>query len=318
MSKPNAVVEKKSLRDAYGATLVELGRIRPEIVALDADLSGSTRTGKFAAKFPDRFFNMGIAEADMISTAAGLAVGGKIPFASTFAVFASGRAWDQIRQSVCLGNVNVKIVATHGGITVGEDGPSHQALEDIAIMRVMPHMTVVVPADAAQTEAVIRYAADHVGPMYIRLARDKFPVVFDTPETFQLGKGEILRHGPDVALIGCGMMTSVCLDAADTLAAAGIVATVVNMPSIKPIDEELLIELSTTCGAFVTAEEHSILGGLGSAVAEVICENEPAPVIRVGMKSEFGKSGTADELLDYFGFNAASVVEAARKAVSLK
>ncbi len=312
------VVEKKSLRDAYGATLAELGETHPNVVVLDADLSGSTRTAKFAVKFPDRFFNMGVAEANMIGTAAGLAVSGKVPFASTFAVFATGRAWEQIRQSVCLGNVNVKVVASHGGITVGEDGPSHQAMEDIALMRTLPHMSVIVPADAAETQAAVRYAADHDGPLYIRLARDKFPVVHQETTPFQFGKGEIMRNGPDVALVACGLMTSTVADAANQLAEQGIMATVVNMPTVKPLDEELLIKLANTCGAIVTAEEHSIIGGLGSAVAEVIAENAPVPVIRVGMKSEFGKSGSPDALLDYFGLNAAAVIEAARKAIALK
>ncbi|MBF0169750.1 MAG: transketolase family protein [Nitrospinae bacterium] len=312
------VVEKKSLRDAYGATLAELGASHPAVVVLDADLSGSTRTATFAKKYPDRFFNMGVAEANMIGVAAGMAVSGKIPFASTFAVFATGRAWEQIRQSVCLGNVNVKVVASHGGITVGEDGPSHQAMEDIALMRALPHMGVIVPADAAETASAVRFAADHVGPLYIRLARDKFPVVHREATPFRLGKGEVLRNGPDVALVGCGLMTSTIIEAADRLADEGIMATVVNMATIKPIDEELLITLATTCGAIVTAEEHSIIGGLGSAVAEVIGENIPVPVIKVGMKSEFGKSGPPEALLDYFGLNAAAVIEAAKKALALK
>lgn len=312
------VVEKKSLRDAYGVTLAEVGDANPNVVVLDADLSGSTRTAKFAAKHPDRFFNMGVAEANMIGVAAGMAVSGKVPFASTFAVFATGRAWEQIRQSVCLGNVNVKVVASHGGITVGEDGPSHQAMEDIALMRALPHMNVIVPADAAETAAAVRFAADHVGPLYIRLARDKFPVLHDEEKPFVFGKGEVLRNGPDVALIGCGLMTSTIQEAANQLADQGIMATVVNMPTVKPVDEELLIRLANTCGAFVTAEEHMITGGLGSAVAETLSENAPAPVIRVGMKSEFGKSGPPDALLDFFGLNAASVVEAAKKAIALK
>lgn len=308
----------KSLRDAYGETLTIIGGTNKDIVALDADLASSTRAIKFAQKFPDRFFNMGISEQDMMATAAGLASCGKIPFASTFAVFASGRAWDQIRQSICLSNMNVKVVASHGGITVGEDGPTHQALEDIALMRVMPNMSVVVPADANETAAVVQRAADTFGPMYIRTSREKFPVIFDEGKKFHLGKGDLLRHGSDVSIIACGIMTSKALEAAEKLSEDGISASVVNMSSIKPIDTELVIRMASTTGAIVTAEEHSITGGLGSAVAEVVCENEPTPVVRVGMKAGFGKSGKPSELLDFFGMNAAAIVEAAHKAISLK
>ncbi|MBI4667324.1 MAG: transketolase family protein [Nitrospinae bacterium] len=310
--------EKKSLRDAYGATLAELGAQNRNIVALDADLSGSTRTSVFAAKFPDRFFNMGVAEQDMISTAAGLAAAGKIPFASSFAIFASGRAWEQVRQSVCLSNLNVKIVATHGGITVGEDGPSHQALEDLTLMRVLPNMTVIVPCDAVETAAVMRRIADTYGPVYVRVAREKFPVIFDADYKFNIGKGVILRHGSDVAIIACGYLVSKALEAAEELAEEGISAAVVNMPTIKPLDEDLVIQMASTTGAIVTAEEHSITGGLGSAVMEVVCENEPVPVIRVGMKGRFGSSGKPEELMDYYGMNAPAVAEAARRAMALK
>lgn len=310
--------EHKSLRDAYGATLAELGALYPDIVALDADLSGSTRTSKFAAKFPKRFFNMGVAEADMISTAAGFAAAGKIPFASTFAVFASGRAWDQVRQSVCLSRLNVKIVASHGGISVGEDGPTHQALEDIALMRALPFMNVVVPCDAHETAAVIRAAAEHIGPMYVRTAREKFPVVLPSETKFTLGKGTLLRQGADVAVIACGYMVSQALLAAEKLAAEGIEASVVNMSTIKPLDEDMVTQMATTCGAIVTAEEHSITGGLGAAVAEVVCETEPVPVIRMGMKSPVGQSGKPEELLDFYGMNPAGVAEAVYKAIALK
>lgn len=317
-TKEQKQVEKVSLRDEYGNILAELGETNQQIVVLDADLSGSTRTSKFAQKFPDRFFNMGISEADMISTAAGMAAAGKTPFASTFAIFASGRAWEQVRQSVCLSSMNVKIVATHGGITVGEDGPSHQALEDIALMRVLPHMTLFVPCDANETKAVIRKSVDTKGPAYIRLARDKFPVIYDEEPKITFGKGDLLRHGADVAIIACGLMVSKALEAAQTLSEEGISASVVNMSTIKPIDEELIIKMASTCGAIVTAEEHSIIGGLGGAVAETVSETEPVPVIRVGMKSEFGKSGAPEELLDYFGMNRAAIVEAAAKAIAIK
>ncbi len=310
--------KQESLRDAYGDALVEIGTANPNVVALDADLSGSTRTSKFAKAFPDRFFNMGISEQDMISTAAGLAAAGKIPFASTFAVFASGRAWEQNRQSVCLGKMNVKIVASHGGITVGEDGPTHQALEDITLMRVLPNMQVVVPADANETKAVIRYMAQHHGPAYIRTARSKFPVIYDENYMFNMGKGSVLRNGADVAIIACGYMVSQALVAADMLAGEGVSASVVNMSSIKPMDEDLIITMAATTGAIVTAEEHSIIGGLGSAVAEVICENDPCPVIRVGMKAGVGQSGKPADLLDYYEMNASAIAESAHKAIALK
>jgi len=311
-------VKKKSLRDAYGQALAELGAVNKNIVVLDADLSGSTRTSVFAEKFPDRFFNMGVAEQDMISTAAGMASAGKIPFASTFAVFATGRAWDQVRQSVCMGKMNVKIVASHGGITVGEDGPTHQALEDIALMRVMPHISVVVPADASETAAAVRMAAKTHGPIYIRTSREKFPVLFSEDMEFTLGKGAVLRQGTDVAIIACGIMVSKAMEAAGRLDAEGVSAAVVNMASIKPIDAELILSMASATGALVTAEEHSVTGGLGSAVAELTAENEPVPVARVGMRSPVGQSGKPEELLEMYGMSAAGIVDAAYKAISLK
>jgi len=310
--------EKKSLRDAYGATLLELGNSNKNIVVLDADLSSSTRTSKFAKKHADRFFNMGVAEQDMISTAAGFAASGKIPFVSTFAIFATGRAWDQVRQSVCLSGMNVKIVASHGGITVGEDGPTHQALEDITLMRVLPNLTVIVPADAHETSAVIKKVAETDGPFYVRTSRDKFPVLFDEGEPFEIGKGTVMCNGSDVAIIACGVMVSKALMAAETLLADGISATVINMPTIKPIDEELILEMAETTGAIVTAEEHSVIGGLGGAVAEVVSEKKPCPVVRVGMKSGFGKSGKPEELLNAYNMNSAAIVEASLRAVSMK
>ncbi len=310
--------QQVSLRDEYGSVITSLGEVDNDIVVLDADLSSSTRTSKFKAKFPDRFFNMGVAEANMISTAAGLASAGKKPFASTFAVFASGRAWDQVRQSVCLSNLNVKIVATHGGITVGEDGPSHQALEDIAIMRVLPNMSVVIPSDALETRAVIKSATKTFGPLYVRLARAKFPLVHDDEPDFELGKGEKLRAGSDVAIIACGVMVSKALESAENLAKRGIEATVINMASIKPIDEKLIIDSAKECGAIVTAEEHSVMAGLGSAVAEVTCEASPVPVVRVGMNDSFGKSGPPDKLLDFFGMNNSSIEAAVDRSIGLK
>ncbi|MDH5509310.1 MAG: transketolase family protein [Nitrospinota bacterium] len=311
-------VKMKSLRDAYGQALADLGAENENIVVLDADLSGSTRTSIFAARFPERFFNMGVAEQDMVSTAAGLAAAGKIPFASTFAVFASGRAWDQVRQSVCMGKMNVKIVASHGGITVGEDGPTHQALEDIALMRVMPNITVIVPADAHETAAAVRRAAQLSGPFYIRTARDKFPVLLREDVEFTPGKAARLREGTDVAIIACGIMVSKALEAAEVLSNEGVSAAVVNMSSIKPIDVEMIVSMARETGAIVTAEEHSIIGGLGSAVAEEVSETEPVPVIRVGMRAAVGSSGAPEELLNLFGMNTEAVVEAARKAIGMK
>jgi transketolase len=313
-----AEVKKKSLRDAYGDALALLGAENKNVVVLDADLSGSTRSAVFAAKFPERFFNMGVAEQDMISTAAGLAAGGKIPFASTFAVFAAGRAWDQARQSVCMGKMNVKIVASHGGITVGEDGPTHQALEDVALMRMLPHIVVIVPADAHETAAAVRAAARINGPVYIRTSREKFPVIFDEKMEFIPGKGNVLRQGTDVAMIACGVMTYKAMEAAETLAAEGISAAVVNMSSIKPLDTALIISMAKSTGAIVTGEEHSVTGGLGSAVAETVSESHPVPVIRVGMKSPVGQSGRPEELLDLYGMNVTSMVEAAREAIAMK
>lgn len=310
--------QKQSLRDAYGEVLAELGFENRDIVALDADLSGSTRTSKFAKAHPERFFNMGISEQDLMSTAAGLAAVGKIPFASTFAVFASGRAWDQIRQSICLSDLNVKIVASHGGITVGEDGPTHQALEDIALMRIMPKMSVIVPADANETKAAIKTIVMTKGPVYLRTPRDKLPVILEEDVEFTLGKGMLLREGADVAIIACGCMVAKSLEAANLLADEGVLASVVNMSSIKPIDAELVVQMASATGAIVTAEEHSIIGGLGSAVAEVVCESDPVPVVRVGMKEPVGQSGKPEELLDLYGMNTASLVSAAFQAISMK
>ncbi len=311
-------IEKKSLRDEYGSLIAELGDTHKDIVVLDSDLSCSTKTAKFAKRHPERFFNMGIAEADMISTAAGLASAGKKPYASTFAVFATGRAWDQIRQSVCLSKLNVKIVSTHGGITVGEDGPSHQAMEDVALMRVMPNMTVIVPADANETRAVITESLKTPGPMYIRLTREKFPLIHGEDCGFKLGKSRVVRDGGDIAILACGYMVYKSLQAANLLAEEGISCRVINMSSIKPIDEEAILRAATECKALVTAEEHSILGGLGSAVTEVVCENNPTPVVRVGMDPVFGKSGKSEILLEKFGMNTTAIVKAVHRSLSLK
>lgn len=303
-------------RDAYGAVLAQLGEENENIVVLDADLSGSTKTSLFAKKFPERFFNMGIAEANMIGTAAGLAAAGKIPFASTFAIFAVGRAWEQVRQSVAYPKANVKIVATHSGVTVGEDGGSHQSVEDIAIMRAVPNMTVIVPADGIETALAVRAAAEFNGPVYVRLGRGKVPTIFDDSYRFSIGKGVQLRAGNDITFIGTGLMTAQALLAADILQAEGVSARVIHIATIKPLDEELILAAARETGAIVTAEEHSIIGGLGGAVAELLSEKCPVKLKRVGIKDRFGLSGKGDELLKYFGLLPENLVEAAKNLLA--
>lgn len=305
-------------RDAYGEALAKLGEENENIVVLDADLSGSTKTSLFAKKFPERFFNMGIAEANMIGTAAGLAAAGKIPFASTFAIFAVGRAWEQVRQSVAYPKANVKIVATHSGITVGEDGGSHQSVEDIAIMRAVPNMTVIVPADGIETTLAVKAAAHFKGPVYVRLGRNKVPTVFEDSYKFEIGKGVMLRPGTDITFVGTGLMTAQALVAADLLQAEGISARVVHIATIKPLDEDIIIAAARETGAIVTAEEHSIIGGLGGAVAELLSEKCPTKLKRVGIKDRFGLSGKGDELIKYFGLLPENLVEAAKEILAEK
>ena len=295
------MIEKKSVRGQYGETLAVLGEKYKDIVVLDADLSGSTKTNVFAKKFPDRFFNIGVAEQDMIGTAAGLAAVGKIPFASTFAIFATGRAWEPIRQSVAYSRLNVKIVASHGGITVGEDGGSHQSIEDIALMRVLPNMTVIVPADATEMQKVLETVVDYKGPVYVRSSRVEFPVLYDDTYTFAIGKGDMMREGTDATIVACGFMVHQALTACDLLAKRGIYPRIINMSTIKPIDTAILVEAARETGCIVTVEEHSIIGGLGSAVAEVVSEAWSVPIKRVGVPDRFGISGKPDELLAYFG-----------------
>lgn len=311
-------VKMVATRDAYGKALAEIGRENPNVVVLDADLAVSTKTSDFAKAFPDRFFDMGVAEQDMIGTAAGLAAAGKIAFCSTFAVFGSGRAWDQVRVSAAYTRLNVKIVVTHSGITVGEDGASHQANEDIAIMRALPNMTVVVPADGVETEKVIREAVKFHGPMYIRLSRPKTRVVHEAGYEFKIGKGEVLRPGRDLTIIACGTMVGPALDAAELLAKEGRQARVVNLATIKPLDKELIINCARETGALVTVEEHSIIGGLGGAVAEVLVENFPVPMVRVGLKDVFGESGKPEELLVKYGLTAEEIAAAARAVLGRK
>lgn len=297
-----------STRDAYGKTLAALGEKDKRLVVLDADLSGSTRTGKFGERFPHRFFNMGVSEADMIGTAAGLALGGMLPFASTFAIFLTGRAWEQIRQAICYPNLNVKLVSTHGGITVGEDGPTHHSIEDLALMRVLPNMTVIVPTDAYETEKVILAAAEQPGPFYIRLSRDKFPVILDRDCSFNIGQARLVREGKDLTIIAVGLMVSVALEAAEFLEGHNCFVRVLAMPTIKPIDKQAIIQAAKETGAILTVEEHSIIGGLGSAVAEVLVEHRPIPMRRVGIGDKYGFSAKPGELLEEFGLTVGHIV----------
>lgn len=301
----------KATRDAYGETLKELGAIYPDLVVLDADLSASTKTQDFAKVYPERFFDCGIAEGNMMSVAAGLAAAGKIPFASTFAIFGAGRAYEQIRNSICYPKLNVKIALTHAGLTVGEDGATHQMLEDIALMRVLPNMTVIVPADAEETKAAVKWAASYQGPVYIRMGRAKCDDVTAENTPFVPGKAMVLRKGYDITIIACGIMVGKALQAADILKGAGITARVINMSSIKPIDEDVIIKAASDTGAIVTAEEHQVQGGLGSAVAEVVVTHCPVPMAMIGVEDRFGESGKADDLLKAYGLTAAHIAETA-------
>ncbi len=306
---------KVATRDAYGEALLELGKQRTDVVVLDADLSGSTKTGKFAKAFPGRFYNLGVSEQDLIGTASGLSLTGKLPFASTFAVFETGRAWEQIRQTVCYSNLNVKLVATHSGITVGEDGASHQAIEDVALMRVLPNMTVIVPADGNETKQVIKAISDYIGPVYVRLGRAKIPSVMPDDYDFKIGKAHAFHIGKDVNIVTMGIMVSMAIDAAKVLGQRGIDTGVINMSTVKPLDTETLLEAAKSCRLVVTAEEHSIIGGLGSAVSEFISENCPTKLLRIGIKDDFGCSGSPEELLKFYGLTADNIVNMITKAL---
>ncbi len=303
--KPKAM----ATRDAYGAALLELGRTREDVVVLDADLSGSTKTAKFAKAFPERFFNIGISEQDLVGTAGGLSLAGKVPFASTFAIFETGRAWEQIRQSICYSKLNVKLVATHSGITVGEDGASHQALMDVSLMRVLPDMTVIVPADGGETEQVIRSIADYYGPVYVRLGRAKVPAVMPADYRFQIGRAYTFHTGRDANIIAAGFMVSVSLDAREMLKSEGLDVGVVNMSTIKPLDAEAVLAAARASRLIVTAEEHSVIGGLGSAVCEFLSERHPVVIKRVGVQDTFGRSGKPEELLALYGLTAEAIVK---------
>lgn len=309
---------KKATRDAYGEALVELGKVNPDIVVLDADLSQSTKTVGFARAFPERFVQIGIAEQDLIGTAAGLAAAGKIPFASSFAVFATGRAYDQIRNSVAYGRLNVKIAATHAGVTVGEDGGSHQMLEDISLMRALPGMTVIVPADGVEAKAAVKAATEYEGPVYLRLGRGGWPVIFEEDHRFEIGKAALLKDGDAATIIACGVMVSQALEATKLLEAEGIDVRLLDMATIKPLDVDASLKAAEETGAIVTAEEHNIIGGLGSAVAEVLVEECPVPMERVGVKDTFGQSGTPDELLEHYGLTAKDIVAAVKRVMARK
>ena len=312
------MAEKIATREAYGKALAELGE-KYDFVVLDADLSAATKTGVFKKKYPERFFNCGIAEGNMVSVAAGLAAAGKIPFVSSFAMFAAGRAFEQVRNSVGYPHLNVKIGATHAGITVGEDGATHQCNEDIALMRTIPGMTVINPADAVEARAAVEAAIQHVGPVYMRFGRYAVPVINDTPDyKFELGKGVTVREGKDVTIVATGLMVSMALEAAEILKAEGIDARVINIHTIKPLDTDLILKAARETGVIVTAEEHSIIGGLGAAVAEAVCEGCPVPVLRLGVNDTFGRSGTVPALLEMYGLTPANIVAKVKQALQLK
>ncbi len=310
--------EMAAPRDTYAETLKSLAREGKDMVVLDADLSSSTRTGRFGKEFPDRFFNSGIAEQNMMGVAAGLAAAGKTVFASTFAVFATGRAYDQIRQSVAYPHLNVKIVATHAGITVGGDGASHQIVEDIALMNALPGMTVISPADIHETEKAVRAVAEMDGPAYIRLSRSSMPVVTEKDTPFEIGRARVMQDGSDVSIFATGIMVSRALEAAELLKNRGISASVVNISTIKPIDRAAVVSEARRTGAVVTAEEHNVIGGLGYAVASVLSAEYPVPVKMVGIEDTFGESGSPGELLEKYGLTSAHIASAAEEAVAMK
>lgn len=302
----------KSIRAAYGNALVEVGKENENVVVLDADVAKSTMSITFKNAYPERFFDMGIAEQDMVATAAGLASQGKIPFASTFAVFATGRTYDQIRNGICYGNLNAKIVGTHGGITVGEDGASHQALEDVSLMRGLPNMTVIVPADCKECLEAVKYAAKHEGPVYIRVARSNVPDIFD--DSYELAlDGKVMREGKDVVVITNGETLAEVLDAAEILSQKGIDAKVINLPVVKPLNEDVILKETADAKLCVTVENHSIIGGLGSAICEVLSEKAPKKVLRIGTNDVFGQSGTVKALLDYYGLTAEKIAQRIQK-----
>ena len=312
------MADKIATREAYGNALAEFGD-KYDFVVLDADLAAATKTGIFKKKFPERFFDCGIAEGNMMTVAAGIATTGKVVFASTFAMFAAGRAFEQIRNSIGYPHLNVKIGATHAGITVGEDGATHQCLEDLALMRTIPGMTVVNPADATEARAAVEWAINYKGPVYFRFGRYAVPVLFDKESyKFEPGKAVTLAEGKDVSIFATGIMVDMALKARELLATEGISAAVVNVHTIKPIDREAVVKAAEATGAIVTAEEHNVLGGLGAAVAEVVCETKPVPVLRVGVEDSFGRSGTVPALLELYGLTPENIAAKAKVAVAMK
>ena len=312
------MAEKIATREAYGAALAELGD-KYDFLVLDADLAAATKTGVFKKKFPERFFDCGIAEGNMMSVAAGIAATGKVVFASSFAMFAAGRAFEQVRNCIGYPHLNVKIGATHAGITVGEDGATHQCIEDFALMRAIPGMVVINPSDAVEARAAVEAAINYVGPVYMRFGRYAVPVINDKDSfKFEIGKGVNMLDGKDVTIVATGMMVGMALDAAKVLANEGISARVINIATIKPIDKDIIIDAARSTGAIVAAEEHSIIGGLGSAVAEVVCEGCPVPVVRMGVEDKFGHSGKVPPLLQMYGLTVENMVAKAKAAIALK
>lgn len=312
------MADKIATREAYGKALAEFGAIYPNLVVLDADLAAATKTGTFKKAFPERHFDCGIAENNMICVATGMSLCGKIPFASSFAMFAAGRSFEQVRNSIGYPHNNVKIGATHAGITVGEDGATHQCCEDIALMRSIPGMVILNPADAVEARLAVKAAIEYVGPVYLRFGRMAVPTLFDDSYDFQIGKGVKMADGTDVALIATGIEVEQALIARDLLAAEGISASVINISTIKPLDEELVIAEAKKCGAVVTCEEHTVIGGLGGAVCECLSAKAPTPVLRIGINDEFGRSGPAKELIPYYHLDGASIAAKAKEAIALK
>jgi len=309
------MVEQLYQRDIYGKTLIELGKQNKDIVVLDADLSSSTRTGFFAKEFPERFFNFGVAEQNMMATAAGLASCGKTVFVSTFAIFATGRAWDQVRNSICYNNFNIKIVASHAGLSVGPDGASHQALEDIALMRVIPNMNIIIPCDGPQTRDAVMAAAHTAGPFYIRLSRPKVPTI-ENKGDFKLGKAQVLTQGEGVTIIACGIMVSEALAAVKNLLEKGVKARLINIHTIRPLDSQTVLKAARETRGIVVCEEHMVIGGLSSAVDEIVAENHPIKVVRLGIKNRFGQSGEPADLMKEYNLTSADIEKAVLAIVS--
>lgn len=311
-------IKMKPTRDGYGEGLLILGETNKDVIVMDADVAKSTRTDWFQQRFPDKFFDMGISEQDMLGTAAGLSLGGKIPFVSTYGVFLSGRAWDQIRTTICYMNLNVKLGGAHGGISVGPDGATHQALEEVSLMRVLPNMTVIVPCDSIETKKAVIMSADHQGPCYIRFGREAVPIITDENTPFEIGKVNILKIGTDVTIFANGPMVYEAMLASDELEKEKISASVINLHTVKPIDKEAIINAAVNTGAVVTAEEHQIAGGMGSAVCEILAQYYPVPVEMIGIKDSFGESGTPDELMEKYNLKSKNILLAAKRVISRK